>query len=336
MFAYSVKKFISGTIVLFLVSLSVFLLFWFAPINPAQPLCDRQTSNRCGDRITTYEEMLGYDNTWYSEYGVWLKGVFVGRDFQFVPGEEPEDCAAPCLGLSYLTSVPVYEELKERLPATVSVALGGAFLYVLLGIPIGIISARKRGSLLDKSLVSSFLFLSSVPYYLFALLTWLYFTVRFEVPFLSDTGYFPITESPTKWFFGLLLAWICLGIFGCTSYARYMRGSMVESLSEDYVRTARAKGLTERVVVMRHALRSALVPVVTIFGLDLGILLAGTIFTERIFEIKGIGWWGLEAVYAKDLPVVTATVLFGAAMIIVSNFVVDLLYSVLDPRVRIS
>ena len=216
-------------------------------------------------------------------------------------------------------------------------AFGGAFLYLLFGIPLGVAAARRRGTVADKALVSSFLFISSVPYYLFALLTWLYLTVTFEIPLFSDTGYFAITEhGPFKWFSGLFLAWVALGIFGCTQYTRFTRGAMVEALSEDYIRTAKAKGLPARTVVYRHGLRAALVPVVTIFGIDFGTLLAGTIFTERIFEIQGIGWWALVAVREKDLPVVMATALFSAVILIISNLIVDVIYSVLDPRVRLS
>jgi len=134
----------------------------------------------------------------------------------------------------------------------------------------------------------------------------------------------------------MFLAWMALGAFGCTTYTRYSRGSMVEVLNEDYIRTAKAKGLRDNTVVYKHALRSALVPVITIFGIEFGTLLAGTIFTERIFNIDGIGLWALQAVNQRDLPVVAATAIFGAAVLIVSNIVVDVIYSVLDPRVRLS
>jgi len=335
MFAYVVKRLLSGIVVLFLVSLSVFLLFWFGPSSPAQPICDRDTSNRCGDRIEIYEENLGYNNPWYSEYGKFMQGVVVGRDIQF-GGQRVYECRAPCLGYSYRTKAPVFEEMKTRMPATISVAVGGAALYLILGIPIGVAAARRRGTAADKALVSSFLVLSSIPYYLFALMMWLFLTVSWEIPLFAETGYFPFSENPAKWFSGMLLAWVALGIFGCTTYTRYARGSMVETLGEDYIRTAKAKGLPQRTVVYKHALRSALVPVVTIFGIEFGTLLAGTIFTELIFDIEGIGLWALGAITGKDLPVVAATVLFGAVMLIISNIVVDVIYSVLDPRVRLS
>lgn len=336
MFAYIVKRMLSGVIVVALISLVIFLLFWFGPSSPAQPICDRDTGNRCTPaRLAVFEKNLGYDNPWYVEYGKFVKGIAVGREIKF-GSAKTFDCPAPCLGYSYRTKVPVFEEMKQRMPATFSVALGGAFLYLAFGIPIGVAAARRRGTLADKALVSSFLVLSSVPYYLFALLTWLFLTVRFEIPFFSDTGYHPFTENPAKWFTGLALAWIVLGIFGCTQYTRYARGAMVETLSEDYIRTAKAKGLPTRTVVYKHGLRAAMVPIVTIFGIDFGTLLAGTIFTERIFGIEGIGWWSLEAVVAKDLPVVAATALFSGVVLIISNIIVDVIYSVLDPRVRLS
>jgi len=335
MFAYVVKRLISGVLVLTLVSMAIFLLFWYGPSSPAQTVCDRETSNRCGDRIEIYERTLGYDNPVYEEYGKFVKGVFVGRTITVASSEY--ECTAPCLGLSFVTKQPVKEALVDRIPATFSVAIGGAFLYLLFGIPIGVAAARRRGTLADKALVSSFLFISSIPYYLFALLTWLYLTITFEIPFFSNTGYFsPITDGPWAWFSGLFLAWVALGIFGCTQYTRFTRGAMVEALSEDYIRTAKSKGLPTRTIVYKHGLRAALVPVVTIFGIDFGTLLAGTIFTERIFEIQGIGWWSLQAVQNRDLPVVMATALFSAVVLIISNLLVDIVYSVLDPRVRLS
>ena len=335
MFAYIIKRLISGVVVVILVSMAVFALFWFGPEDPARPICNQQTGNRCTpDRLENFEEQMGYNNGVVSEYAAYATGIFTGREMEI--GTTQIDCAAPCLGYSHRTFNLVWEELIDRLPATISVASGGAVLYLLLGVPIGVAAARRRGTLGDKMLVSSFLVISSVPYYLFALLAWLYFTLIWQVPILGDSGYTPLFDNPAKWFGGLLLPWLCLGIFGCTQYTRYTRGAMVETLSEDYIRTAKAKGLAPSTVVYRHGLRSALVPVVTVFGIDLGVLLAGTIFTERIFEIQGIGRWGLQAVQSFDLPVVSATALFGAIIIVISNLIVDVVYSVLDPRVRLS
>ncbi len=335
MFAYIIKRMLAGIVVVILVSMAVFALFWYGPKSPARPICNQETGNRCTpERLENFEEQMGYNNSIASEYVAYVKGVWQGRTFEL--GNATIECPAPCLGYSHRNLNPVWDELIERLPATISIALGGAALYLILGVPIGVAAARRRGTLGDKLLVSSFLFISSVPYYLFALLAWLYFTLIWQVPILGDSGYTPITENPLSWFSGLLLPWLCLGIFGCTQYTRYTRGAMVETLSEDYIRTAKAKGLTPNKVVYRHGLRSALVPVVTVFGIDLGVLLAGTLFTERIFDIEGIGKWGLQAVQAFDLPVVSATVIFGAIIIVTSNILVDLVYSFLDPRVRLS
>lgn len=335
MFAYIVKRLLIGVVTIVLVSMAVFALFWYGPSSPARPICLQETSNRCtAERLANFEEQLGYNNPIYEEYGAYVKGIFAGRTFEI--GSSTIDCDAPCLGVSQRTRELVWDELIERLPATVSVAAGGAALYLLLGVPIGVAAARRRGTFADKALVSSFLFVSSVPYYLFALLAWLHFTLIWNVPILGSSGYTPLLDNPWDWFTGLLLPWLCLGIFGCTQYTRYTRGAMVETLSEDYIRTARAKGLGTRKVVYRHGLRAALVPVITIFGIDLGVLLAGTIFTEYIFEIQGIGRWALNATYVLDLPVVSAAVLFAAIIMVVSNILVDVVYSALDPRVRLS
>ncbi|WP_426246422.1 ABC transporter permease [Nocardioides sp. LHG3406-4] len=336
MFAYIVKRLLTGVVVLVLVSMGIFALLWFGPESPARPICNQETSGRCTpERLANFEKSMGYDNPVYSEYGKFAKGVVFGREIK-LGSDAVVDCDAPCFGFSFRTRNLVWDELIDRLPATMSVAAGGAALYLLLGIPIGIAAARRRGTLGDKLLVSSFLLVSSIPYYLFALVAWLYCTLIWDLPVLGDSGYTPLFDNPAKWFAGLLLPWLCLGIFNCTAYTRYTRGAMVESLGEDYIRTAKAKGLPARTVVYRHGLRSALVPVVTIFGIDLGLLLAGTIFTERIFEIQGIGLWGLRAVIALDLPVISATALFGAVVIIVSNIAVDVVYGILDPRVRVS
>ena len=334
MFGYVVKRLLTGVLVVALVSMMVYALFWYGPKSPAKPICDADRNSRgCTTEVVEqYEEVLGYNNSIVEEYGKWVKGLFVGREIQF--GQTTIDCAAPCLGTSFITRQPVWEELKARLPATLSIAFGAAFLYLLVGVTVGIAAARRRGSFADRALVGGTLFMSSVPYYLLALLAFLYFVILYGV---FERGYVSIAEGGVAgWFSHLLLPWLVLGIYGSTQYTRFSRGAMVESLNEDYIRTARAKGLPQRTVTYKHALRSALVPVVTIFGIDFAFLLSGTIFTEYIFEIQGIGRWGLQATYDKDLPVVQATVLFGSIIIVVANIVVDVLYSVLDPRVRLT
>jgi len=334
MFAFLFRRLMSGFLIIVLVSLAVFTLFFYGPKSPALELCRRDTNNRCGPtspKLEQYEENLGYNNPMLSEYGKWAKGLFVDRTITI--GATEYDCPAPCLGISYRDRTLVTEQLKERYPVTLSLALGGATLYLLVGVSIGVLAARRRGTTSDKALVTSTLVFSSVPYYLVALLAFLTLTISSNI--FPEVQYYPFFDNPAKWFSGLLLVWLVLGIYGSTSYTRYSRGSMVESLGEDYVRTARAKGLRSRTVVIRHALRAALVPVATIFGLDLAFLLAGTVFTEKIFNLEGIGKWGIDATYIKDLPVVQATCLILAILVVVANIAVDIVYSRLDPRVRL-
>jgi peptide/nickel transport system permease protein len=182
--------------------------------------------------------------------------------------------------------------------------------------------------------VSVSLFVSAFPYPLLALLIYLYGVTIWGI--FPQPGYFPILNDPWKWATGLILAWLAIGLSNSTSYARFSRGSMLEVLGEDYVRTATAKGLSSRRVILKHALRAAIVPVITIFGIDFATLLAGTIFTEQIFGIQGIGYQALHSIQSFDLPIISATVLFSATLIVLANIVVDILYSVLDPRVRVA
>jgi peptide/nickel transport system permease protein len=208
-------------------------------------------------------------------------------------------------------------------------------MYLVLGVLLGSLAARWRGTLADRLLVGSSLIVSSVPFYLVALLAWIYLSLQLKI--FPETGYYPISENPAKTISWMMLPWLVIGLTNCTSYARFTRGQMVETLNEDYIRTAQAKGVKTNRVLFKHALRAAIVPVITIFGLDFATLLAGTIFTERIFSIDGIGNWGLTALSTPiDINVVSATVLVSAILVVVANLLVDILYSFLDPRVSIA
>lgn len=335
MLSFLVRRMLSGFLIVVMVSMLVYALFWFGPKSPALELCRRDTNGRCGEaspRLAQYEERLGYNNPIYVEYGKWAKGLVSDRTIKL--GESEYDCAAPCLGLSYRDKTQVTAQLKERYPVTLSLAVGASSLYLLVGVTIGVLAARRRGTVSDKLLVTSTLVFSSIPYYLVALLSFLLLTLSTSL--FPDVTYVPFFDNPLKWASGLLLVWLVMGVYGATAYTRYSRGAMVEALNEDYVRTARAKGLRNRTVVAKHALRSALVPVVTIFGLDVAFLLSGTVFTEKIFSLEGIGKWGLDATYIKDLPVVQATSLVLAVSVVLMNVIVDIVYSWLDPRVRLA
>ena len=331
MFGYMLRRIISGLLVLVATSVAVFALFFYGPSNPALAYCPE---TRCTPaRLAQITDSLGLDRPVVEQYGEYMKGIVAGNDFE--AGAIVIPCDAPCLGVSFKLRVDVADYLLARFPATLSLAVGGAVIFLSLGVTLGILAARRRGTTGDKLIVGSSLIINAVPYYLVALLAYLYLISKWGI--FPETAYHsPFTDGPIAWASGLLLPWIVIGITSSTQYARFSRGSMIESMNEDYVRTARAKGLTDRRVTMKHALRSAVVPVVTIFGLEFAYLLAGTIFTERIFDIQGIGLTGLQAIGTKDLPVIAATVLLSSAFIVVANILVDIIYSVIDPRVRLS
>lgn len=331
MAGFVARRLTSALLVVTLTSMFVFALFFLGPGNPARPVCEAQ--GRCTpERLAAIEQQMGLDESVVTQYAAFVKGLFVDRTV-VVGGEHT--CSAPCLGISYGSRQEVTDELARRFPATLSVAVGGATIYLLLGVTTGALAARWRGTTADRLLVGGSLVVSSVPYYLLALLAWIVLALQWGL--FPSTGYTPLTEDPVAWAAGLLLPWLVLGVAGSTQYVRYTRGAMVETLGEDYITTARAKGLSPRRVVFGHGLRAAIVPVVTIFGLDMAALLAGTVFTEQIFGIDGVGSWALDAVRApQDFPVLHATVLLGAVLVVVANLVVDIAYGLVDPRVRTS
>jgi peptide/nickel transport system permease protein len=302
---------------------------------PAVNYCEKLGPGRCTPaKLASIEQEMGFDKSLAANYTEWAKGLFVGRDHVWVDGKSYE-CPAPCLGISIMTGNTVWSDLKQKYPATITLAVGGASLYLTIGVVLGAFAARWRGTPLDRILVGSSLVVSAIPDYLIILLSWIYLSLRLGL--FPDTGYYPITENPAKTVTYMMLPWLVIGLTGCTDYARFTRGQMVETLSEDYLRTAQAKGVRRSKLLFKHGLRAAIVPVVTIFGIDFASLLAGTIFTERIFGIDGIGNWGLTALSTPiDLNVVSATVLVGAVLVVVANLAVDIVYGFLDPRVAVA
>ena len=332
MFSYVIRRLVGAVLVIVFASMLVFGLFFFGPSDPGRVLCDASSGRCTTEQAERINDSLGFNDPVHEQYAIWAKGIFTGREIDI--GGSTIDCPAPCLGISYQTKEPVTDILTDRMPATISLAIGGAMVFLPLGVLLGVLAARKRGTATDKMLVGSSLLISSIPYYLLALMVYLYLVTQWGL--VGAPEYHPITDNPLAWAGGLMLPWLVLGIASSTPYARFSRGSMVDALSEDFVRTARAKGMGERTVLVNHALHAALVPVVTIFGLDMATLLAGTVFTEKIFGIDGIGLEALDAVQSDDFPILAATVLLAAALVVVANMLVDFVYSVIDPRVRLS
>jgi peptide/nickel transport system permease protein len=324
------RRLVSALSVVLVTLIATFTLFFVAPTDPAAAICgDRNCTT---ERYNEIKENLHLDRPKVQQFAEYTAGIFAGRTFETAGVKQ--DCNAPCLGYSFKNDRPVTEMLKERLPVTISLVAGYAVMVLTIGVFVGSMAAKRRGTLGDRALMSSTLILSSVPYYIVALMVSLYLTILY--PILPRGGYTPFTDNPGAWFAGLLTPWLVLGVYNCTQYARYSRGSMVETLSEDYIRTARAKGLSDRVVTYKHALRSGMIPVITIFGLDIAGSLAGAIFTERIFDLPGLGNLVLESLNNYDLPVIMGTVLVASAILVAMNFLVDVGYSLIDPRVRLS
>jgi peptide/nickel transport system permease protein len=241
------------------------------------------------------------------------------------------------LGYSYYNQESVKQLIAERLPATISLAVGAAVLWLVFGLGTGIISALRRHTLMDRASMGTALVLISAPEFWLGLVLLLLFSEGIgKFPILPGAGtYVGLTVDPWKWFTSLIMPWIALAAGGAAVYARLMRGSMLETMNEDYIRTARAKGLPEKRVV-RHGVRSSLNPIVSLLPLEVGVLLGGAVLIERVFNIPGVGGLLYSSISDSDFAVIEGTVLLAAFFIIIANIVVDILYAYLDPRVRFS
>jgi peptide/nickel transport system permease protein len=263
-------------------------------------------------------------------------GIVHGRDF--TDGLNLEHCGAPCLGYSFQYQSSVTALMVDRFSVTVSLAIGASILWLVAGVAVGVVSALKRGTLLDRASMLVALAGVSLPVYFTGLILLFLFTYGPDwLKWFPNAGtYVGFTDNPAQWAQNLVLPWVSLAFLYAALYARLTRANMLETMGEDYIRTARAKGLPARTVVSKHALRAALTPIVTIFGLDLGGLLGGAILTEQTFSLQGLGKLSIDAINKLDLPVIMGVVIVGAVFLVVANIVVDVLYAVIDPRVRYS
>ncbi|MEV0268840.1 ABC transporter permease [Hamadaea sp. NPDC050747] len=329
MFRFFVKRALLAVLTLFAISVTVFGLFFLGPADPAATMCGTKACTQAQhDKI---EQSLELDKSPVTQYANYMKGVFVGRDIG--SGPDKIECPAPCLGINFRTYEKVSDILGRTLPVTFSVVLGAAVVYVLFGTALGMTSAIKRGSLLDRIAAGTALTFASTQIFFLGSLILAIFV--YQLGWLPRAQYISPFEDPLGWIGGMITPWIALGLINSASYSRFSRAQMIETLSEDYIRTARAKGLKMKVVYLRHALRAAITPIVTIAGIDIGGQLGGVAITETTFSLPGTGKTAVAAVFAQNLPVVMATVLFGAVFIVLSNVIVDMLYAVIDPRVKL-
>lgn len=313
MLRFIVRRLVGMVLVLFAVSVLVFLIFNVIPSSdPAQRLAGKNATPQLVASITKEWEL---DKSWPQQYVTMMEKVFSG-DLISYEGRENVD-----------------ERIIEGIPATFSLCIGAAVIWMFFGILFGYLSAVRSGGWLDTSLTVLAVTGISMPVFWLAAIFLNYLTYKTGI--FPSGGYVKLTENPLEWASHLILPWITLAILYAGFYSRVLRSNMLDAMNEDYVRTARAKGLSERRVMSRHVLRNSLIPIVTLFGLDFGALLGGTILIEAIFSLNGVGQYGYEALANFDLPPIMAITLFGAFFIVLFNTLVDIAYAYLDPRIRL-
>jgi peptide/nickel transport system permease protein len=334
---YIIRRLLAAVLLLFVVSVVTFAIFYLVPrLAGATPedLASRYVGRAAtGQQVSDMADQLGFTDPLWVQYGRFAKGIVAGADFD--TGPTTVHCPAPCFGYSFITQNPVWPDLVDRITVTMSLAAGAAVIWLVSGVAVGIISALRRGTIFDRAAMGVALAGVSLPIFFTGLLALSIFSYRLGW-FPGGGSYTPITQNPANWAYDLVLPWITLAFLYSAAYARLTRAGMLETMNEDYIRTARAKGLAERTVVLKHGLRSAMTPIVTIFGLDIGLLLGGAILTESTYSLPGIGKYAVDAITNNDLPKVLGVTLMGAFFVIIANLVVDVLYAVVDPRVRLA
>lgn len=318
---YIARRLLWVLLVVILVTFFTFVIFFvMPPVDPAVLFAGRAPSPRLIEQV---RESFGLDQPFLVQYGLFLKRIFLGDEYGW-----------PGFGLSFVTRSPIRENFLDRAWVTVQLAGGAAVVWLILGISIGITSALKRGKWQDRTAMGFALFGVSAPVFWLGLMALYLFWEKLH--WLPGTGYVPFSESASQWFLHLLLPWVVLALLFAAFYARMVRGSLLETFGEDWMRTARAKGLSERKVVFKHGLRASLTPVVSMFAVDLGTLLGGAIITETVFNLPGLGTYVVRSVQNGDIPVILDVVVFAGLAVAIMSVVADILYALLDPRVRYS
>jgi peptide/nickel transport system permease protein len=333
---YLLRRLVAAVLMLVVVSMVTFAIFFLVPrLAGATPedLASRYAGRTADQQqIRELTAQLGFYDPLYVQYGRFAKGLVLGADYS--TGPTTEHCPAPCFGYSFITHNPVWPDLVDRMQVTLSLALGAAVLWLVGGVAVGVLSALRRGTVFDRVAMATALAGVSLPIFFTGLLSLSVFSYTLHW-FPPGGSFTPFTDNPVTWAYDLTLPWITLAFLYAAGYARLTRAGMLETMNEDFIRTARAKGLPERTVVLRHGLRATMTPVLTLFGLDLGLLLGGAVLTESTYSLPGIGKYAIDAVNNNDLPKVLGVTMLGACFIIVANLVVDVLYAVTDPRVRL-
>ncbi|MGZ4452571.1 MAG: ABC transporter permease [Nocardioides sp.] len=337
MFAYVVRRVISGVVLLIVMSMVTFVLFFAASGDPAQYACGKNCSPQLKEQT---RKALGYDKPVTTQWVKFAEGVFTGRDYPDDPAlkksapETISHCPAPCLGYSRQSTENVRTLLTDAMPISASLALMAFFLWIVAGVLLGIVAALTQGSIIDRGIVGFSLLFYAFPTFFIGLFLLKFVAIKWQL--IQLPSYTPIADGGViAWLTNLFLPGLTLALVYLAGYIRITRAFVLESMTEDYVRTARAKGLKGRRVLFKHTMRAALTPLVTLAGLDLAALLGGAVITETVFNYNGLGRLAYKAATGYDLPTTVGVVLLLAAFVIVANIIVDLLYAVIDPRVRV-
>ncbi|MGW7241058.1 ABC transporter permease [Streptomyces sp. NPDC054804] len=332
MLAYLIRRLFAAAVMLVVIVMVVFGIFFLVPkwagVDIASSFVGKQADPAAVEAV---RQKLGLSDPIYSQVWEFFKGIFVGRTYS--GGGDVTHCAAPCFGYSFRSEQAVWPVLTDRFPVTLGLALGAAVLWLIFGVAAGVLSALKRGTIWDRGAMVVALAGVSLPIYFTGLLSLAIFAFGLK---WIDAQYVPLSQSFGGWFGGMILPWITLAFLYAAMYARITRATMLEILGEDYIRTARAKGLKEQTVIGKHAMRSTMTPILTMLGMDLGALIGGAILTESTFNLPGLGRAVLDAIRNQDLPIILGVTLITSLAVLIANLVVDILYAVIDPRVRLT
>jgi peptide/nickel transport system permease protein len=330
--AYLIRRLFAAAVMLVVIIMVVFGIFFLVPkwagVDVALSFVGKQADPAAVEGV---RQKLGLSDPIYAQVWEFFKGIFAGRTY--VGGGDSVHCAAPCFGYSFRSEQAVWPVLTDRFPVTLGLAIGAAVLWLIFGVAAGVLSALKRGTIWDRGAMVVALAGVSLPIYFTGMLSLAIFVFGLK---WFDGQYVPLEDSFGGWFGGMILPWITLAFLYAAMYARITRATMLEILGEDYIRTARAKGLREQTVIGKHAMRSTMTPVLTMLGMDLGALIGGAILTETTFSLPGLGQAVLNAIKNQDLPIILGVTLITSVAVLIANLVVDVLYAVIDPRVRLS
>jgi peptide/nickel transport system permease protein len=336
MIRYVIRRLLGAVLVVWIVSVVTFVIFQLAPllsrVSPIYYYVGKQPPAKGTTQYKLLEHAYGFDRPLVGQYWNWLTNIF--HQHPITDGVSSNVCSVPCFGYSFRLHTAVTSLIWQALPVSFSLAIGAALMWLFGGLLVGTISGLRPGSIFDRIGMTLALGAVSIPIFFTGPILLLIFV--YQLKWLPDITYTGITQDPLQWLKSMILPWIALALSFAALYARLTRANMMEVMGEDYIRTARAKGLPRRTVVIRHGLRSALTPIVTIFGIDVGTLIGNTVITETVFNLRGLGHLTIQAIDQKDLPIIMGVTIVAAIALVLANVVVDIGYAVVDPRVSYS